>query len=129
MAWENVIAALGAALGLPDFHLDGEGGARLLFDGAMPVDLILDGESLVLGASPGRIPAYAREETLAALLAENRPDGDLDGAVFSLDRDGEGVTLSRRLVEGEEGELGETLSRFVETLALWRTRLDNGDDA
>ncbi len=126
MAWDEALAGLCAGLSLPEGAAAAarEGkGMRLVFDGALAVDFLLRDDGLWLKAGIGPIPEFAERETLAAMLAANRP-GLLSGAWLCLEEDGAGASLARHFDAPPEGDgLRLALELFLGHLKEWKSRI------
>ena len=87
MTAEQLLADLGGRIGLSQLALDENGRCRLMFDGAVAVDLELDSETgrLHLYAVLGPVPAEGAEQVFRRMLSQHLFGQRTGGACYGLD--------------------------------------------
>lgn len=126
MNFPELMAALAAKVGLPEFPAAAEGGLRIDVDG-MELSFVERPETddVLVMAEVGQTPPEGRELLYQTLLAAMEPEGGLDGLVFSCDVERNVVRLHRRLplrlLDAES--FVAAVEAFVNQLEEWRRLL------
>lgn len=121
--WSGLLGRLGDDTGVEGVRLDETGRLGLTFDD-QAVDFEAGDRGLTVLATAGTVPGFAREETFAAMLAANYPEGRLGGSWLCLDGSGENVLLVRRFAAGVDyGAFRQGLEEFLAGLTEWKERL------
>jgi hypothetical protein len=126
---DDFLMEFGSRTGLGRLVRNGDGVCRLVFDGALAVDVELrDGDACFSGVvGPGETLGPG---TMRIMLAANLLGDETGGAALGIDESDETVVLSRRLImEGLTYLAFENaLGSFVDAMQVWRSRLGELDD-
>lgn len=132
-AVDELIAGVGAALGIPDLALDGNGCFALVVDGQRMLTVALDGADnrLLLSCGAGRLPAGCSTEVLRSLLRANFLWRGSAGATLALAPDGETLTLVRAIPVGgtQARELVSALDALLDAAERWAKAVASGASA
>ncbi len=123
MDWNNTLAEMADTLDVPGLRLDDQGRAAVLCDEWLRIEFAAAPAGLAVYASIGRVPDFARDDTLAALLAANLPEGNLGSA--RIGSDGDNVILNIVFPPGTVTEqIINSMAHFIAEAEQWRRRLD-----
>lgn len=126
MTLEELMQELGSRLGLGEVQLDEDGGAQIVVDDDLDIDIARaeEGSGFSLSAVVGPLHANDREAELAELLAANLLGRGTGGAALSLDDALDEIVLSRIVAQDDlPFEVFEQeLTTFIEVLRIWRDR-------
>lgn len=129
MEFEDAIAALGKDLGIDLLVEDGVAGfVATSQDGDEPLEVSIsamdDGESAVLSADLGELPATDADELMLRMLEANHLFESTGGATLSVEDGHAKLERSVGIVTLQRGGNGTGIVRpFVETARTWRARL------
>lgn len=124
MALADLMKEFGQAMGLGDVALEEDGGARIVIDGSLEVDIAAarDGVGFDITAAVCPIPTRNQRGIFAGMLEANLVGQGTGGAALSLDTSLGEVVLSRSIRQDSlsydefEGEM----IRFTTALRDWR---------
>ena len=130
MTADELLQHLGQSMGMAQVRLDDFGCARLMFDGALAVNLEYDGErdALHLYSEVGRLPAQMREAFLMRLLQANLFCAHTLGATLAVDSLNEAVVLCR-CVQPQQltvALFADIVQDFVAAVEQWTQTLQTG---
>lgn len=149
MALSDLMRELAARMGLGEIELEDDGGAQLVIDGNLEVDLIADveGTGFAAVATVGPFRETDREAAMAELLEVNLFGQATGGACLALDTNRGEIVLRCHFPETDIAfDVFDTeMAGFVGALRYWRGRnsagligtgaeaedggLDSGEDA
>lgn len=123
----NLLSELGTLMGISDLQFDAQGCARLVFDGAVTLNLEHEAGSsrLQIYSVIGKVPLENREHVFQILLEGNLFGAETGGAVLAVDPLEREIVLFRTL-EGEGitgAAFAEVVGSFVDAVEDWTGRL------
>lgn len=130
----SLLSELGSQMGIAGLQFDAQGCARLVFDGAVTLNLEHDADSskLQIYSVVGKVPVENREHVFQILLEGNLFGAETGGGVLSLDPLEREIVLFRTF-EGDGltgAAFAEAVGRFVDAAEDWVARLaDSGRSA
>jgi hypothetical protein len=130
---DQLLNSLGVAMGLPGLAFDGNGCARLMFDGKLAVNLEHDADAGTIQAfsAIAPLPARGREALYSMLLQGNLFGGETQGATLAIDIAQQEVVLSRAIDVAATGApaFAALIEAFVNATEHWQQRVANSGGA
>lgn len=123
----SLLSELGSQMGISGLQFDDQGCARLVFDGAVTLNLEHEPGSskLQIYSVLGKVPVENKEHVFQILLEGNLFGAETGGAVLAVDPLEREIVLFRTLeVEGITGAaFAEVVGHFVDAVEDWTGRL------
>lgn len=123
----SLLSELGSLMGVSGLQFDAQGCARLVFDGAVTLNLEHEAGSsrLQIYSVIGKVPLENREHVFQLLLEGNLFGAETGGAVLAVDPMEREIILFRTL-EGDGitgAAFAEVVGNFVDAVEDWTARL------
>lgn len=123
----SLLSELGSQMGISGLQFDDQGCARLVFDGAVTLNLEHEPGSskLQIYSVLGKVPVENREHVFQILLEGNLFGAETGGAVLAVDPLEREIVLFRTL-EGEGitgAAFADVVGHFVDAVEDWTARL------
>jgi hypothetical protein len=128
---QEVLAAYGSQVGLPNLKFEPHGCARLMFQDALAIDLEIDraANCVQIYSVLGPLPPGDREPLFRRLLEGNLFGTQTRGATLSIDPVRDEVLISQRfdLPSGTAQGMADFLDSFTAASRQWRSKLQSGE--
>ncbi|MCY4155774.1 MAG: type III secretion system chaperone [Gammaproteobacteria bacterium] len=124
--FDNLLAELGAAIGIPELCANEDNICKLLFDEvAVSLELCEDNESFYICCALGQAGPDANPAQLAALLDANYLFSGTGGATLGVDKTSGSIVMirSERLSALRQPQFLAVLEEFVNLAEFWQARL------